>query len=82
MSVVERLEAVIEPYLGTGVIADGTPLKRFVARAILQALREPSPGMIKVGAPIAADGTPADDGERAAESVWQAMIDATLSEAD
>jgi hypothetical protein len=52
---------------------------RDVARAVLQAIREPSQAMIEVGNrhfPDYPEGMPDDD----PRDCWQAMIDAALSE--
>lgn len=52
-----------------------------IARAVLEAIREPSEGMCVAGGEniVHSDGQTEPDTD-AAKSVWQAMIDAALSE--
>lgn len=54
-----------------------------IARAVLQAIREPSEGMITEGAytiPCGGGGEIGPPNERDALNCWQAMIDAALEE--
>jgi hypothetical protein len=62
------------------------PVCRDAVRAVLQAIREPSPEMLRAGnitVPAQDESTPCyeyDLGEDDANRVWQAMIDAALTD--
>jgi hypothetical protein len=80
---VEALRQTVEWDEGGGV---ENPLS--TVRAVLQAIREPTPEMLRAGnisIPAQDDCTPCfeyDLGEYEAQKVWQAMIDALLTKAD
>jgi hypothetical protein len=76
-SMIERVARAIGDWdSGRAMVLDANDCRQ-IARAALEALREPTEGMLLPGAETLPDYDPGCDD---AKNCWQAMIDAALSE--
>jgi hypothetical protein len=80
MTVIERAARAVADYTGQRLPPQGDIITcEGIARAVLQAIREPSDAVTDVGVDMLTErGCNPLSGD--AEAVWQAMIDAALSE--